>query len=98
MINSDLEGVKTYMLVLNHHHKLKRDYERNYKIARDDSYDHSAYGHSGSGHSGYGRTGSHSGYGDDHGYESQGYSSYGGHCCPLVLDPLLFLTLLGISF
>ena len=51
---------------------------------------HSGYGHSGYGHSGYDHKASHSGYG----HSSGGY----GHeepCCPLVLDPLMLLALLG---
>ena len=52
------------------------------KIERDYGYDHSSYGHSG--------------YGHDSGYGSYGYTSYGSECCPLVLDPLLFLATLGI--
>ena len=46
--------------------------------------------------SGYGH---HSGYGDRSGYgHHSGYGSHSGHgydCCPLVIDPLLFLALVG---
>ena len=37
--------------------------------------------------SGYGHHGGHSGYGS--------HSGYGHSCCPLVIDPLLFLALVG---
>ena len=51
----------------------------------------SGYGHSGGhsggyGHSGYDHKASHSGY---------GHSGYEEPCCPLVLDPILLLALLG---
>ena len=81
MNNEEPENPGAYMLVLNDENKIERD------------YGHS--GHSGYGHSGYGHSG-HSGYGHDSGYGSYGYTSYGGHCCPLVLDPLLFLSAIGI--
>lgn len=60
----------------------------NYFLKGGYSSGHSGYGHSGYGHSGYG----HSGY--DHKASHSGY----GHeepCCPLVLDPLMLLALLG---
>ena len=59
---------------------------------------HSGFGHSGhGGHSGFGHSGHghHSGYGhhESYGHESHGYGHY--DCCPLVVDPLTYLAILG---
>ncbi len=62
------------------------------------SYERKAdYGYS-TGYGGGGGGGDHSGYGggyDDHGGYSSGYGKKKIECCPLVVDPLTLLALLG---